>query len=81
MVSLVPSVLGVLEGVLPEGELRAPSHLPVTLLRRAATHILLSILPLPLHFQVTTRNMYYIYIFYVECFVASMFMCGVFRRC
>lgn len=51
VVSLVPSVLGVLEGVLPEGELRAPSHLPVTLLRRAATHILLSILPLPLHFQ------------------------------
>ncbi|XP_042214710.1 ral GTPase-activating protein subunit beta-like isoform X3 [Homarus americanus] len=51
VVSLVPSVLGVLECVLPEGELNAPSHLPVTLLRRAATHVLLSILPLPLHFQ------------------------------
>ncbi|XP_069158153.1 ral GTPase-activating protein subunit beta isoform X4 [Procambarus clarkii] len=51
VVSLVPSVLGVLECVLPEGELTAPSHLPVTLLRRAATHVLLSILPLPLHFQ------------------------------
>lgn len=51
VVSLVPSVLGVLECVLPEGDLNAPSHLPVTLLRRAATHVLLSILPLPLHFQ------------------------------
>ncbi|XP_069947395.1 ral GTPase-activating protein subunit beta isoform X3 [Cherax quadricarinatus] len=51
VISLVPSVLGVLECVLPEGELTAPSHLPVTLLRRAATHVLLSILPLPLHFQ------------------------------
>lgn len=51
VVSLVPSVLGVLECVLPEGELSAPLQLPVTLLRRAATHILLSILPLPLHFQ------------------------------
>ncbi|XP_063861323.1 ral GTPase-activating protein subunit beta-like isoform X6 [Scylla paramamosain] len=51
VVSLVPSVLGVLECVLPEGELSTPLQLPVTLLRRAATHILLSILPLPLHFQ------------------------------
>ncbi|XP_071524659.1 ral GTPase-activating protein subunit beta isoform X3 [Panulirus ornatus] len=51
VVGLVPSVLGVLECVLPEGELNAPSHFPVTLLRRAATHVLLSILPLPLHFQ------------------------------
>lgn len=59
VVSLVPSVLGVLECVLPEGELRAPSHLPVTLLRRAATHVLLSILPLPLHFQASTGNMHY----------------------
>lgn len=53
VVSLVPSVLGVLESVLPEGELSTPLQLPVTLLRRAATHILLSILPLPLHFQVS----------------------------
>ncbi|XP_068208219.1 ral GTPase-activating protein subunit beta isoform X4 [Palaemon carinicauda] len=51
VVSLVPSVLGVLEGVLPEAEVHAPPHLPVPLLRRAATHVLLSILPLPLHFQ------------------------------
>lgn len=56
VVSLVPSVLGVLECVLPEGELSAPLQLPVTLLRRAATHILLSILPLPLHFQVCSSN-------------------------
>lgn len=53
VVSLVPSVLGVLESVLPEGELTTPLQLSVTLLRRAATHILLSILPLPLHFQVS----------------------------
>ena len=52
VVSLVPSVLGVLEVVLPEAEVHAPPNLPVPLLRRAATHVLLSILPLPLHFQV-----------------------------
>lgn len=56
VVSLVPSVLGVLESVLPEGELTTPLQLPVTLLRRAATHILLSILPLPLHFQVDNSD-------------------------
>ncbi|KAK7085953.1 hypothetical protein SK128_026618, partial [Halocaridina rubra] len=51
IVSLVPNMLGVLENVLPEVEVIAPPQLPITLLRRAATHILLSILPLPLHFQ------------------------------
>ncbi|KAK3862467.1 hypothetical protein Pcinc_031674 [Petrolisthes cinctipes] len=55
--SLVPGTLAVLECVLPEpgvgeGEPHHQPHLPPpTLLRRAATHVLLSILPLPLHFQ------------------------------
>ena len=51
--TLIPSVLPVLASILPERPLAPPNKLPssIVMLRRSATHVLLSLLPLPLHFQ------------------------------
>ncbi|XP_076069482.1 ral GTPase-activating protein subunit beta isoform X2 [Oratosquilla oratoria] len=51
VVILVPSILAVLEAILPDQEVALPPNTSTTTLRRAGIHVLLSLLPLPLHFQ------------------------------
>ena len=52
---LVPAVLSALEVVLPEKDLRLKSNSVSKIeLRRASIHLLISMLALPLHFQVRT---------------------------
>lgn len=52
---LVPAVLSALEVVLPEKDLKLKSNIVSKPdLRRASIHLLISMLTLPLHFQVKT---------------------------
>lgn len=52
---LVPAVISALETVLPEKDLKLKSNIVSKPdLRRASIHLLISILALPLHFQVIT---------------------------
>lgn len=54
---LLPYVIDALEEVLPEKEVKLKSSsLSRTELRRASIHLLLSVLVLPLHFQVCTTS-------------------------
>lgn len=51
---LVPAILTALEVVLPDKDLRLKSNSVTKVeLRRSSIHLLLSMLSLPLHFQVT----------------------------
>lgn len=49
--TLIPAYIAALEIVLPDKDLKLTGNVNKTELRRAAIHLLLSLLVLPLHFQ------------------------------
>lgn len=66
---LVPAVLSALEVVLPEKDLKLKSNMVLKPdLRRASIHLLISMLTLPLHFQVDFQHIHGNVISFLKCF-------------